>query len=174
MMYLYIVQNQENLLLGGPNQPVHKLDQALLIHGILMQHKADVLLLAPPVSAANASLSGTPFLRFHGTVSLPLIRSLTRFCRTPVNSSISVPVFPIFLRHTTCQRTCVSSPLLNFRKSMCSMLSILSLSAPYPQMVFGNKITETMKTTNQMTWAGRMNNIRSAAMEIINKQIIYK
>ena len=42
MVYFQIVQNQENLLAGGPNQPVHKLDQPLLIHGILIQHKTNV------------------------------------------------------------------------------------------------------------------------------------
>ena len=34
-------------------------------------------------------------------------------------------------------------------------------------------ITEALKATNQMTWVGRMDNIRSASMEIINKEIIF-
>lgn len=35
-------------------------------------------------------------------------------------------------------------------------------------------ITEALNVTNQIIWVGQMNNIRSAAMEIINKEIIYK
>ena len=30
------------LFVGGSNQPVHKLDQTLLVHGILVQHEANV------------------------------------------------------------------------------------------------------------------------------------
>jgi hypothetical protein len=35
-------------------------------------------------------------------------------------------------------------------------------------------ITETPKAGNQMVWMGQMNNIRSAAVEIINKEFIYR
>lgn len=41
-------------------------------------------------------------------------------------------------------------------------------------MAEANGITEVLKAANQMTWVGRMSNIRSASMEIINKEIIYK
>ena len=34
-------------------------------------------------------------------------------------------------------------------------------------------VTEQLKANNQMTWVGRMNNIRQRATEIINEQIIY-
>lgn len=34
-------------------------------------------------------------------------------------------------------------------------------------------LTEQLKADNQMTWVGRMNNIRSRAMEIINEELIY-
>lgn len=34
-------------------------------------------------------------------------------------------------------------------------------------------LTEQLKADNQMAWAGRMNNIRSRAMEIINEELIY-
>ena len=62
--------------------------------------------------------------------------SLARFCCTPVNSSISFPVFPIFLMRTTCRRICLSSPLFYFRKSMYSLLSNLPLSSSFSQFVF--------------------------------------
>lgn len=34
-------------------------------------------------------------------------------------------------------------------------------------------LTEQLKADNQMAWIGRMNNIRSRAMEIINEELIY-
>ena len=34
-------------------------------------------------------------------------------------------------------------------------------------------ITEQLKATDQMAWVGRMNNIRNAATEIVNNEIIY-
>ena len=42
------------------------------------------------------------------------------------------------------------------------------------QMAEAQGITEALKATNQMIWVGRMNNIRSAAMKIIDKEIVYK
>ena len=41
------------------------------------------------------------------------------------------------------------------------------------QMTEKQGITEQMKAENQMLWVGRMNNIRSAAIEIVNTEIIY-
>ena len=170
---------RKTLSVGGPNQLVHKLDQALLIHGILIQHKADIPLPAqgrkhiqplsfrlpsksrhflpwlagrwldipPPAifrfekgpasgcvspgagrsipSAANPAHSR--LISFSDTFSrrMRTLSSASTNCR----ASYSFPGFPIFLRRTACRRTCVSSPLFNFRKSMCSMLSILSLPA---------------------------------------------
>lgn len=35
-------------------------------------------------------------------------------------------------------------------------------------------ITEQLKAENALKWVGRMNNIRTCVMEIINKEIIYK
>ena len=35
------------------------------------------------------------------------------------------------------------------------------------------EITETMKAADQMTWSGKMNNIRAGAMEVVDKEIIY-
>lgn len=35
-------------------------------------------------------------------------------------------------------------------------------------------VTEQLKAENQMEWVGRMNNIRSRAMEIVNEEIIIK
>ena len=46
MMDLQVIQNQEYLLLGGTGQPLHKLNQSLLVHGILIDHKADLTLTA--------------------------------------------------------------------------------------------------------------------------------
>ena len=34
-------------------------------------------------------------------------------------------------------------------------------------------ITETLKVTDQMAWVGAMNNIRNAATEIVNNELIY-
>ena len=34
-------------------------------------------------------------------------------------------------------------------------------------------VTEALKAENQMLWAQRMNNIRSAAMEIVSSKLIY-
>ena len=41
------------------------------------------------------------------------------------------------------------------------------------QMVERDGVTEQLKTDNQMEWVARMNNIRSSAIEIVNKDIIY-
>ena len=34
-------------------------------------------------------------------------------------------------------------------------------------------VTEQLKAENQLEWAGRMNNIRSRAVEIVNAELIY-
>lgn len=34
-------------------------------------------------------------------------------------------------------------------------------------------ITEQLKTENALEWVGRMNNIRTCAMEVVNEEIIY-
>lgn len=41
------------------------------------------------------------------------------------------------------------------------------------QMAQAQGVTEAIKATDQMVWAGRMNNIRSAATEVVNTEIIY-
>lgn len=41
------------------------------------------------------------------------------------------------------------------------------------QMKQAQGITEQLKAENALEWTGRMNNIRSRAMEIVNKEIIY-
>ena len=41
------------------------------------------------------------------------------------------------------------------------------------QMAEAEGITETLKATDPMEWVGRMNNIRSRAMEIVNCELIY-
>ena len=41
------------------------------------------------------------------------------------------------------------------------------------QMAEREGITEKLKADNQMEWAGRMNTIREAAREIVNKDLIY-
>jgi hypothetical protein len=35
------------------------------------------------------------------------------------------------------------------------------------------EVTEELKVTDQMKWVGEMNNIKSCAQEVVNKQIIY-
>ncbi len=41
------------------------------------------------------------------------------------------------------------------------------------QMAVSQGITEAMKAQDQMAWVGAMNNIRNAAEEIINTELIY-
>lgn len=41
------------------------------------------------------------------------------------------------------------------------------------QMAEVEGVTEQLKADNQMEWVGRMNNIRSRAMEIVNSELIY-
>lgn len=41
------------------------------------------------------------------------------------------------------------------------------------QMAEAEDVTEQLKADNQMEWVGRMNNIRSRAMEIVNSELIY-
>lgn len=40
------------------------------------------------------------------------------------------------------------------------------------QMAEAKGVTEQLKADNQMEWVGRMNNIRSRAMEIVNSELI--
>ena len=41
------------------------------------------------------------------------------------------------------------------------------------QLAEAEGVTEQLKADNQMEWVGRMNNIRSRAMEIVNSELIY-
>ena len=41
------------------------------------------------------------------------------------------------------------------------------------QMAEAEGVTEQLKADDQMEWVGRMNNIRSRAMEIVNSELIY-
>lgn len=41
------------------------------------------------------------------------------------------------------------------------------------QMAEREGVTEQLKAENQMEWVGRMNDIRSRAMEIVNEELIY-
>lgn len=47
------------------------------------------------------------------------------------------------------------------------------LSRLVKQMAEHEGITEQLKTSDQMTWVARMNNIHSNAMEIVNKELIF-
>ena len=42
-----------------------------------------------------------------------------------------------------------------------------------PAMAKQEGVTEALKATDQMEWVGQMNNIRSAAEEIVNTEIIF-
>lgn len=42
------------------------------------------------------------------------------------------------------------------------------------QMAEREGVTEQLKADNPMEWVGRMNNIRSRAIEIVNAELIYK
>ncbi len=41
------------------------------------------------------------------------------------------------------------------------------------QMAQAQGITEALKAADQMAWGGKMNNIRTSAMELVNTEIIY-
>jgi len=41
------------------------------------------------------------------------------------------------------------------------------------QMAANQGVTEQLKATDQMAWVGKMNNIRNAATEIVNQELIY-
>ena len=41
------------------------------------------------------------------------------------------------------------------------------------QMSEKQGITERLKASDQLMWVGRMNAVRNAAMEIVNKELIY-
>ena len=41
------------------------------------------------------------------------------------------------------------------------------------QMAAAEGVTEQLKAADQMAWVGKMNNIRNAAMEIVNAELIY-
>ncbi len=41
------------------------------------------------------------------------------------------------------------------------------------QMAQCQGVTEYLKTSNQLAWVGKMNNIRASATEIVNAAIIY-
>ncbi len=41
------------------------------------------------------------------------------------------------------------------------------------QMAHAQGVTETLKAAGQMAWAGKMNDFRASAMEIVNGEIIY-
>ena len=47
------------------------------------------------------------------------------------------------------------------------------LDAIIQQLVQAQGITEELKAADQMTWVGKMNNIRANAMEIVNQEIVY-
>lgn len=47
------------------------------------------------------------------------------------------------------------------------------LSRLVKQMAEREDVTEKLKVDNQMEWVGQMNNIRSRATEIVNKDLIY-
>ena len=48
------------------------------------------------------------------------------------------------------------------------------LSRLVKQMAEREGVTEKLKSDNQMEWVGRINNIRSRATEIVNKDLIYE
>ncbi len=61
MMNLQIIQNQKYLLLRVTNQPLHKADQPLLVHSLLIDHKADL-----PLAADGGNHIDPLPLRLHG------------------------------------------------------------------------------------------------------------
>ena len=50
---------------------------------------------------------------------------------------------------------------------------VLSLIHILEQMVNREGVTEQLKMENQMEWVGKMNNIHSRSIEIVNAELIY-
>jgi hypothetical protein len=61
------------------------------------------------------------------------------------------------------------SYLADIDKQVRERLELLS-----KQIARQEGITETLKAENQLLWVQKMNNIRNRAMEIINREIIYR
>ncbi len=89
-----------------------------------------IFLLLPPLYTGRILFPGA------------LDRTLAQFCRAPVDSSISIPGFPIFLRRTICRRTCLGSPLFNFRKSMYSSSLFYHFLHHIPRLFFRSNTIE--------------------------------
>ncbi len=62
----------------------------------------------------------------------------------------------------------LNSHLAEIDKQAEDMLSRLA-----KEMAEKQGITEQLKATDQMAWVGRMNNIRNAAIEIVNQELIF-
>ena len=62
----------------------------------------------------------------------------------------------------------LNSYLANIDKQAEDMFSRL-----VNKMAKKQNVTEQLKTPNQMAWVGKMNAIRNAAMEIVNKELIF-
>ena len=73
------------------------------------------------------------------------------------------------VRHTTLLLTGkLNSYLVEIDARAVQMLDSL-----VTQMAAKEGITERLKATDQMTWVQRMNNIRNAAEEIVNAEVIF-
>ncbi|MBO5130592.1 MAG: TnpV protein [Oscillospiraceae bacterium] len=73
------------------------------------------------------------------------------------------------VRHTTLLLTGkLNSYLVEIDARAVQMLDLL-----VTQMAAKEGITERLKATDQMTWVQRMNNIRNAAEEIVNAEVIF-
>ena len=55
----------------------------------------------------------------------------------------------------------------------CLLLAFLKIAIIVQQMAQAQGITEALKSTDQMAWVGKMNNIQASATEIVNEEIIY-
>ena len=67
----------------------------------------------------------------------------------------------------------LTSGKLNSYLSDIDKLAEKLLSRLVRQMSEKQGITEQLKSSDQMMWVGRINAVRNAAMEIVNKELIY-
>lgn len=73
------------------------------------------------------------------------------------------------VRHTTLLLT----GKLNSYLTEVDTHAVQMLDSLVTQMAAKEGVTERLKATDQMTWVQRMNNIRNAAEEIVNTEVIF-
>ena len=87
----------------------------------------------------------------------------SRDCKPICEKSLTLPVYT----------TLLTSGKLNSYLADIDKLAEKLFSRLVRQMSEKQGITEQLKASDQMMWVGRINAVRNAAMEIVNKELIY-